>query len=66
MREYDPRTGRPLIGGCDAIERLTDAELDVEMTIAAMEPTTHRRAHRLTELLLERKRREGAAVPGRR
>jgi hypothetical protein len=34
-RAYDPRTGRPLEGDLEAVETLTDRELDVELLIAA-------------------------------
>jgi hypothetical protein len=54
-REYDTRTGRPLEDGRDAVEALTDDELEVELTVALAEP--HRRQRRLDALLLERSRR---------
>jgi hypothetical protein len=56
-RELDRRTGRPLVGGRDRIEELTDDELETELTIAAGAP--HRRGERLDNLLLERARRRG-------
>ena len=56
-RERDERTGRPLIDGRDAIEELSDDELEVEVTIAVAEP--RRRGLRLDALLLERARRRG-------
>ena len=62
-REYDSRTGRPLVDGRDdRIEALTDGELEAELTIAAAEP--HHRAGRLDALLLERtkRRRRGLAT----
>jgi len=62
-RDYDTRTGRPLIGGQDHIEALTERELEAEPTIAAAEP--HHRAHRLQALLLEqaKRRRAGRRQP---
>jgi hypothetical protein len=54
-RDYDKRTGRPLADGSDAVEALTDEELEVELTVAAAEPV--RRAKRLDDVLLERTRR---------
>lgn len=59
-REFDRRTGRPLIDGDDRVEALTDEELEVELTIAAGNST--RRADRLDQLLLERTRRRGELV----
>ena len=56
-RERDQRTGRPLVNGRDSIEELSDAELEVEVTIAAAEP--RHRGLRLDALLLERARRRG-------
>jgi len=53
--ERDQRTGRPLVDGRDSIQELTDDELEVEVTIAAAEPT--RRGLRLDALLLEKARR---------
>jgi hypothetical protein len=35
-REYDARTGRPLDGEREAVETLTDTELDTELLIAAV------------------------------
>jgi hypothetical protein len=60
-REYDDRTGRPLVDGRDLVEALTDDELETEVTIAAAEPL--RRAGRLDALLLERARRRGERLP---
>jgi hypothetical protein len=54
-REYDRVTGRPLVDGCDRIDRVTVEELEAEVTIAAAEP--RRRAERLDALLLELGRR---------
>jgi hypothetical protein len=60
-REFDRRTGRPLIDGHDRIEELTDEELEIELTIAAADP--QRRGERLDQLLLERTRRRGELAP---
>ncbi len=60
-REHDARTGRPLVGGRDSIEELSDDELEVEVTIAAAEP--RHRGPRLDALLLERARRRGQLQP---
>jgi hypothetical protein len=60
-RERDQRTGRPLVNGRDSIEELSDAELEVEVTIAAAEP--RHRGLRLDALLLERTRRGGRHQP---
>ena len=54
-RDYDERTGRPLVNGRESIEELSDEELEFEVTIAAAEP--RQRAQRLDALLLERARR---------
>ena len=54
-REFDPRTGRPLIAGREDLQGLTMEELQAELTIASAEPT--RRAVRLEALLLELARR---------
>jgi hypothetical protein len=54
-RQYDRRTGRPLAGGREAVEELSDAELEAELTIAAGE--ARRRVERLDVLLAERARR---------
>ena len=60
-RAYDPRTGRPLIGGSDDPRGLTDDELQVELTIAAAGPRPQ--AHRLDVLLLELSRRSARRQP---
>jgi hypothetical protein len=60
-RDYDERTGRPLVDGRDRIEELADHELEAEVTIPAAEP--HRRARRLDALLLERARRRAQRLP---
>ena len=63
-RQYDRRTGRPLAGGRDAVEDLSDAELEAELTIAAGD--ARRRVERLDVLLAERARRRGGrAFPAR-
>jgi hypothetical protein len=54
-RDYDTRTGRPLVDGRDRVDALTDRELEAELTIAAAEP--RHRARRLDALLLEQARR---------
>jgi len=54
-REVDSRTGRPLVDGRDSIEALTDEEIELELTIAAANPS--RRGGRLRDLLFERTRR---------
>ncbi len=59
-REFDRRTGRPLVGGRDRVEALTDEEIEVELTIAVANP--ERRGERLDQLLLERTRRRGDLV----
>ena len=59
-RVYDPRTGRPLVGGHDDIEGLTAEELEAEVTIAAAQP---RRAQRHDALLLELARRAQPSGP---
>ena len=60
-RDYDTRTGRPLVDGRDRIDALTDGELEAELTIAAAEP--HHRAGRLDALLLERAKRRRLTTP---
>src|SRR5262245_34874063 len=59
IEEYNEITGRPVVGGREAVEELSDAELEIEITIAAVEP--RRRAARLEALLAERERRRDAA-----
>jgi hypothetical protein len=54
-RDYDKRTGRPLVNGRDSIEQLSDDELEAELTIASAEP--RHRGRRLDTLLLERAKR---------
>ena len=60
-REYDSRTGRPVVNGQECIAELSDDELEVEVTIAVAEP--RQRARRLDELLLERARRRNGREP---
>jgi hypothetical protein len=59
-REYDRRTGRPLVGGRDRVEALTVEELEAEVTIAAAEP--RRGERRLNALLSELARRRPERV----
>jgi hypothetical protein len=59
-REYDRRTGRPLVDGRDLVEELTVEELEAEVTIAAAEPK--HRANRLSDLLVELARRRAELV----
>ena len=61
-REVDFRTGRPLVDGRDCIEALTDEELEIEVTIAAADPS--RRGERLSNLLVERTRRRQSRFSG--
>ena len=60
-REYDERTGRPVVNGQECIAELSDDELEVEVTIAVAGP--RQRARRLDELLLERARRRNGREP---
>ena len=56
-RNHDTLTGRPLDKeGHEAIESLTDEELEAELTVAASTPNGLRR-DRYDALLAERKRR---------
>jgi hypothetical protein len=56
-RKHDIRTGRPLDDeGREAIESLTDEELEAELTVAASTPNGLRR-DRYDALLAEKKRR---------
>ena len=61
MHAYDTSTRRLLIDGRGTIEGLTDAELEAELTIAAV--AAHDRAGRLEALLQERMQRGVQAVP---
>jgi hypothetical protein len=60
QREYDRRTGRPLLRGRDDVQALTMEELAAELTIAAAEP--RRRANRLNRLQHELDRRRRVAA----
>ena len=51
---FDQRTGRPLEGAVEAVETLTDSELEREVTIAAL---ATRRSGRFDALLEERRYR---------
>jgi hypothetical protein len=55
-RPHDGRSGRPLENGQEAIERLSDSELEEELTIAAYAPGLLR-WQRFQRLLDERRRR---------
>jgi hypothetical protein len=55
-RSYDPRTGRPLEGEREALETLTDQELEVELYVAAA-ATGKRRVLRFELLRSELDRR---------
>lgn len=55
-RMYDIRTGRPLEGERDAVETLTDKELEAELLIAAAAPG-RMRVRRLAILRAEQARR---------
>ena len=57
---FDERSGRPLDAGHDAVETLSEGELEAELTIAAYAPG-HLRWDRYQRLLDERKRRLIAA-----
>jgi hypothetical protein len=48
---HDPDTGRPLADGHEAIETLSDDELEAELTVTAYDPV--RRADRYEELVCE-------------
>ena len=54
--EFDAHNGRPLDHGHDAVETLTEDELEEELTIAAYAPGRWRR-ERYQQLLDERRRR---------
>ncbi|HEY1366523.1 MAG TPA: hypothetical protein VGF23_05395 [Gaiellaceae bacterium] len=55
-RSYDPRNGRPLEGEREAIETLTDEELEVELFVAAA-AAGKKRVERLALLTGELERR---------
>ena len=61
-RAYDARTGRPLEHGREAIETLSDGELDVELSIAAV-AAGRLRIERLARLRRELERRRVGANP---
>jgi hypothetical protein len=48
---FNPATGRPLVDGNEAVESLTDPELEAELTVASHDPV--RRAHRFEQLVAE-------------
>jgi hypothetical protein len=54
---FDAHTGRPLDDDVEAVETLTDAELEREITLAALHT---RRLQRFEDLLSERNRRRPA------
>jgi hypothetical protein len=65
ITDYDRRTGRPLVNGREAVAELSDGELEIELTIAGMQP--RRRGARFDSLLNERaRRRTGPRRPPRR
>jgi hypothetical protein len=55
MTAFDTVTGRPLHGEVEAVETLTDPELQAELTIASLHPR-EQRFERLWRELLERRR----------
>ncbi len=61
---YDAQTGRPMNGDVEALETLSDQELEGELTIASLYPETPReqRWQRLRRELIDRRR----AYAGRR
>ena len=57
--DHDAKTGRPLHDGDEAVETLTDDELDAELTIALFdEERRERRIRRLEQELQRRRRRQ--------
>ncbi len=56
--EFDAHTGRPLEGDVEAVETLTNEELEREITLAALHS---RRSRRFDALLSERRRRRRPA-----
>ena len=58
--DFDQRSGRPLDDGREAVETLSDGELEEELTVAAYAPGRMRFA-RYERLLDERRRRLVAA-----
>ena len=61
IHAYDTSTRRLLMDGDGTVEGYTDAELEAELTIAAV--AAHDRAGRLEVLLQERAQRGEQAVP---
>lgn len=61
IESYDVLTGRPMVGGHEAVEELSDAELEAEITIAALD--ARRRSARFDALLIERTLRRDAGGP---
>lgn len=57
---HDPRTGRPLDGAHEALETLSERDLQRELTIAALASSRHDRFQRL---LAERERRRPKSAP---
>jgi hypothetical protein len=57
MTTYDIQTGRPLYEGTEAVETLSDHELEAELTIALL-ALEHRRERyeRLSDEILKRQR----------
>jgi hypothetical protein len=54
---HDPKTGRPLAGQDEAVESLTDAELEAELTVTSFDPVRRRlRYDRLVSERLARRR----------
>ena len=53
---YDPVTGRPLDGHTEALETLSDRELEAELTIAVHTEKRGQRYERLWRELLDRRR----------
>ena len=62
---FDTVTGRPLEGQAEAVETLTDPELQAELTIASLHPR-ERRFERLWPELLQRRRGYGSRSGDRR
>jgi hypothetical protein len=60
MQTIDTVTGRPQHGGSDAVETLSEEELETELTIAVLEPGfRERRYEQLWRELLSRRRGYG-------
>jgi len=59
MSTRDEKTGRPLQDGTEAVETLSDQELDAELTIAMYdEERREQRVHRLQQELQRRRGRQ--------